>query len=317
MPQRASRRACAGLLFAFLVAVAALLPAAALAEGPGTRPDTGRSIIEIGDEAVVRPGTIVDHVYAIGGDAIVAGVVQHDVVAIGGDVVLLDSAIVQENVICIGGSVDRRPGAVVLGNVENISGGTFHSLARWTPMRPVVDPLSGSSLVGWAVSTLVYIGLAAAVAAAAPRHVETVAQRLRAHLLSSLGWGLAAAFVIVPAVSVILFATVIGIALLVPWLLAVVPVALIVGFVAFCLVFGRLVLSSLRWRAAGRIAATATGALVLGLLRLIPYAGGGAWMLAWLIGFGAASTLVWLWLSERRERRARTRSRDDAMTIPT
>jgi hypothetical protein len=317
MPQRASKRAGTGLLFAFLVAVVALLPAAALAEGPGTRPDTGRSVIEIGDEAVVRPGTIVDHVYAIGGDAIVAGLVQHDVVTIGGDVVLLDSAIVQENVICIGGSVDRRPGAVVLGNVESISGGTFRAIARWTPMRPVVDPLSGSSLLGWAVSTLVYMGLAAAVAGAAPRQVEAAAQRLRAHLWPSLGWGFATAFVIVPVVSVVLFATVIGIALLVPWLLAVVPVALIVGFVACCLVFGRLILGSLHRPATGRIVATATGALVLGLLRLIPYAGGAAWMVAWVIGFGAVSTLIWRWFAERRERRARTRSRDDATTTPT
>lgn len=316
MPRRISKRLCAGLLFAFAVA-ATLLPPAALADGPGTGPDTSRSIIEIGDEAVVRPETVFDHVYVVGGDAIVAGVVQHDVVAIGGDVVLYDSAIVQDNVVCIGGRIDRRPGAVVLGNVDSISGGTFRSLARWTPMRPMVDPFSGSSLLGWAISTLVYVGLAAAVAGAAPRQVEAVAQRLRTRLWTSLSLGVAGAFVIVPAVSVVLFATVIGIALLAPWLLAVVPAAFIVGFVAFCLVFGRLVLSTLRRESTGRVVATATGALVLGLLRLVPYVGGGVWVFAWLIGFGAASALVWLWFADRRERRARTRSRDDATTTPT
>jgi hypothetical protein len=297
--------------------LAALAPAAALAEGPGSRPDTGRSIIEIGDEAVVRPQTIVDHVYAIGGDAIVAGVVQHDVVVIGGDVVLFDSAIVHENVVCIGGRVERHPGAVVLGSVDSVSSDAFRSIARWTPMRPVVDPLSGSSLLGWAVSTLVYMGLAAAVAAAAPRQVEGVADRLRSHPWSSLGWGLVAAFVIVPIVSVVLFATVVGIALLVPWLLALVPSALIAGYVASCLVLGRLVLGASRRPATGRVVATATGALALGLLRLIPYAGGAAWFAAWLVGFGAASTLIWLWLAARRERRSRTRSRGDATTTPT
>jgi hypothetical protein len=304
LPRPTSRRLCFGL-FCGLLAVAALASASAWAQGPGTRPDTGRSIIEIGDEAVVRPETIVDHVYVVGGDAIIAGVV------------LLDSAIVHENVICIGGSVDRRPGAVVLGDVENVSSGTFRTLARWTPMRPVVDPLSGSSLLGWAVSTLVYIGLAAAVAAAAPRQVEAVAFRLRAHPWSSFGWGLATAFVVVPVLSVVLFATVIGIALLVPWLLAVVPIALIVGFVAACRVCGRLVLRLSRRATAGRIVATATGALVLGLARLVPYAGGAVWVCAWLVGFGAASTLIWLWFAERRERRARTRSRGDATTTPT
>ena len=233
---RRRQPATAALAVLLAAAVAALLAAAfagpAAGVGPGEVPDTGRSVIEVGGTALVRPGSVVDHVYVIGADAVIGGVVLRDVVCIGGDVLLLPTAVVQENVVCIGGRVDRHDDAVVRGDTTVISPGSLRAIAGWNPISPFGDSTSGSALLAWAVSALAHIALAAAVAAAAPRPVVAATARVRRRPWSSLGVGLLSGLVIVPLVSVVLLVSVVGLPLLVPWLLVAVPVALVVAFVA-------------------------------------------------------------------------------------
>jgi hypothetical protein len=304
------------VLLTVAAAVAAVLPATATAEGSGTYGDSAgeRSVIEVGGDAVVRPGSVVNQVYAVGGDAVIGGVVLRDVVCVGGDVRLAPTAVVQENVVCIGGRVVRDPGSEVLGDVTVVSPGSLRSLTGWNPISPAVDPFSAGALLSWAVSLLAYVGLAAAVAAAVPKTVVAATARIDRHPWVSLAAGLLAALVVVPLISVVLLVSVIGVPLLVPWLVVVVPVALIVAFVAVSVTIGRLVLTAARRGSAGLAVQAATGALLLSLARLVPYAGATAWLVAWTLGFGAVSVALAIWL---RDRRVRRRSRAGPTTNPT
>ena len=117
-----------------------------------------------------------------------------------------------------------------------------------------------------------------------------------------------------PLISVVLLVSVIGVPLLVPWLVVVVPVALVVAFVAVSATTGRLASRAVRRGSAGLVAQAATGALLLSLARLVPYAGAAAWLVAWTLGFGAVCVALAIWL---RDRRVRRRSQADPTTSPT
>jgi len=117
---------------------------------------------------------------------------------------------------------------------------------------------------------------------------------------ASFGWGALGSLVIVPAVSVLLLVSVIGILVLIPWLLIVVPLSLFFGFAAVSALLGRWALRGLAYRRENLVLAAVGGALLLHVVRLIPYLGAAAWAVAWLTGFGAVAVGVWEWWRRRR-----------------
>lgn len=282
---------------------AAAVPAAAAQPSSGSAAPNGRTIFEVGNDAVVRPGEVVDSAIAVGGDVVVAGVVRNNAIAVGGDVVLLPTAIVQNDVVAVGGRIDRRPGAATLGNVFTLRASFLSSVARWNVFRPVLNPLQVGSLVGWLLATLFYALAALIVAVVAPRHVGIVRETIERRFWPSLGWGFFTALVVVPAVSVVMLLTIIGVVVLIPWLLAVVPLTLVFGYVCVSAAVGGRVLAVVgRPRAALPLAA-ACGAVLAHLVRLVPYAGMAAWLLVWVIGLGAVSIVLWEWYRRRRAAR--------------
>jgi hypothetical protein len=296
-----------------LLVLSPAMTAAWAAEPPLAPPSSPHNEIAVGRDVVVAPDKVVSHVVVVRGDAIIGGLVTHDVVAVGGDVVLLSTAVVQQDVICVGGRIVRQPGSVAIGNVVTVRSGIVATVGRWLLARPSGSPFSTTALVGWLITTIVYLAITAGIASLAPRGTTDLADRVTGHPAASLGWGMLAALVVVPLVSVALFVTVVGIALLIPWLVVVVPVALLFGFVGTSAGLGRGVLRLARVERRGLVLEALAGAAVADLTRLIPYAGLVTWLLVWTIGLGAVSVLMWTRVVALG-RRARARSRSDATT---
>ena len=267
------------ILTTLLLAMCLSCASAAVATSPPATPAPhGGTIVEVGHDATVDPDDVVNDAVAVGGDVIVAGTLRGSAVAVGGDVVLLPTALVLGNAVSIGGHVDRQPGSTVHGNVVSTRFGFVGSAASALLGEPVWHPFRAGTLLGWVASTILYVLVAVLCALLVPRQVMAVRDRVVRHPWTSVGWGALTAGVLVPISSVLLLVSVIGVLVLIPWLLIVVPLAFFFGFACVGALVGRRLLGMLGVRRE-RLVASAVGVLLLHLLRLIPYAGSvcGCW----------------------------------------
>lgn len=106
-------------------------------------PVEAKSIFKAGRDITVEQGRQVDNVVAIGGQITVSGLVEQNILAIGGSIVLTNGAVVRGNVIVVGGVVARGSGALVFGDIKEINSATL-SEAFKSAMR---GELSGWSLI--------------------------------------------------------------------------------------------------------------------------------------------------------------------------
>jgi hypothetical protein len=166
--------------------------------------------------------------------------------------------------------------------------------------EPVWHPFRAGTLLGWVASTILYAFVAVLCTLLVPRQVITVRDRVVQHPWTSIGWGALTAGVLVPISSVLLLVTVLGILVLIPWLLVVVPLALFFGYVSMGAVLGGRLLGVAGSHRERLVAAAVVGVVLLHCLRLIPYAGTAAWALVWVTGFGAATMATWTWWRGRR-----------------
>ena len=212
----------------------------------------------------------------------------------------------------------RDPGSVVVGNVVALQGNHFMARIASGLYRTVRSPFRAGTLVGWAATTVLYLFVAVVAAWLFSRQTISVRERIARHAGSSLGWGALGTVIVVPAVSVLLLISVIGVLVLIPWLLIVVPLAFFFGFACVGALVGRRLLRALGVRRERLVASAAVGVLVLHVLRLIPYAGSALWALAWVAGFGAVAAEVYLWGRARRARRgAPPAARPPGGAVPT
>ena len=270
---------------------------------PPTEPPPAHEwVLEAGTNAGVGPDQVVDEAFALDGDVIVAGAVQHAAVAVGGDVIVLSGGYVGGSAIAIGGHVVLQPGATVRGRVVALHTGSLRRGAVTNLVRPIIRPFARSSLIGWTATTALFMVLATLAALALPHQMAAVRDQLAAHFLASLGWGALAGGVLVPAVSVALLLTIVGIAVLAPLLVVVVPLLLVFGFLSLGALVGRALLTRLG-RGAGNLALSAVlGVGVIHVVRFVPIAGALVWGLLWLAGFGATCVAVVAWLRRRPPR---------------
>jgi hypothetical protein len=285
----AARRVAALLAAACVLLTAAPAGATALTLRPAAP-----NVYKLGGDVLVSPDQVVGTVLIFGGNLTVAGRIEGSAVVIGGHVHLLSSGVVSRTVFCLGG-VQRDLGSVVVGNVVSLRGNQFLARVASGLYRTVRSPFQAGTLLGWGATTLLYIIVAVVAAGLFSRQTGSVRERIVRHAGSSLGWGAMGAVVVVPAISVLLLVSVIGVLVLIPWLLIVVPIAFFFGFACVSALAGRSVLSLLGVRSERLVASAVVGVLLLHVLRLIPYAGSVLWALAWLVGFGAVAAEVYLW----------------------
>jgi hypothetical protein len=264
----------------------------------GSTPDDGGVTVKLGGDVTVRQGDKADSVVVVGGDVIVYGVVAHTVVAIGGDVRLMSTAVVgstvkpdDTSIVVIGGEVSAEPGAVVIGKTVRVSGNWFGAVPGRRVLRSVTRPFRVHSVLGWVAQTLVLVLAALIAAAVAPRQVRAIRDQVRRRPLPALGWG-ALMMLAIAVASIILVLTIIGLLLLVPVWLLVLPITGMFCFTGVAARAGELLLARDGATGDNLMLSAVLGMLLLNLVRFVPVAGFIVFIALGVVGVGAG-LLAW------------------------
>jgi hypothetical protein len=313
------------LVMLMMVLLAAGVPASHAAAA-GT--DQNATVFKVGEDVFIPAGDVVDAVVAIGGNVTVNGTADETVVAVGGDVTV--NGTVNKAVVAVGGDVTAAPSANIGSGMKADDtaivavGGATHveSGASVTGKVTKVDGLSWSGVGGafahhgpwtWGmipfgiaggIGRLVFlIVVAVIVAAALPKQMAAVKEQLNGRFFPSLGWGALTAFVIVPALVLVLVVSIIGI---IPLILVVAPALFLVGsFGVVCVAstIGDRVMNQSGSRD-NVILVAIVGIVILGIAGLIPVAGGIIMAVAGVAGLGATLLAISKTQRDRRERAA-------------
>lgn len=253
-----------------------LLPAAS-ASAAG---DTGDRIVVVGPVLVDRGETVGD-VVVVDGDVTIRGTVQGDVIVVHGNVTIRGT---------VRGDVVAVTGQATLGRRGQVTGDLIYGDER--PVQAPGSRVGGdvqkvdagdASIVGaigvWIAVVVSMFLLGLLFLLLAPRAADAVVRTARGKALVCALVGLLG-FFLLPVIAVAAFFTLVGIPLGIVLLCLVVPLYAL-GYVTSALVVGRLILKS------SRLLAFLLGLVIVGLLTLIPIAGGVIGFLAIVFGLGA------------------------------
>lgn len=242
------------------------------------------SIVMMGKEAHVPAGTVLSgSVVVFGADAIIEGHVRDSVVVIFGNIRLEPNAVVDGSVVSVGGSLDRKVGAQVGGEQVSLGLGDINigHLPRFNMSYGFFSPIASL----WKVLSIVFLGWV--VFWLFPGPVLRVSQAVQAEPLKAVLFGLLGYLAVIP-LSIMLLITLVGIPLI-PFLWMALLVGRFVGQVALGLLAGRYLAQKLNNEMTDAWA-VAMGLFALGLVTIIPVAGGLASLFYSLLGFGA---VIW------------------------
>ncbi|MBK6661428.1 MAG: polymer-forming cytoskeletal protein [Thermoflexaceae bacterium] len=285
-------------LLVLIALLAALLPAAAVADdgtagtdAPGavfaidrdyTLPagDTVGTIVVIGGNAIVE-GTVEETLIVIDGTATVNGRVDGDVNVWSGDLVLGAGSQVN-NIFLFRSDLTRDGGAVVTGNI---------------------DRESGFVLQGWAVllGILLAIGITVtmlltgqAVAAIAGQQLAETATTMRTHVGTSILTGVLTV-ILMPVAAAVFIATIVGIPFGLAMLFVVMPALAVLGFVVAGTWLGSLILHRQGFGTAGYhpYREALVGQLILGAALFVPGLNAATFFVMGTWGVGAIMVRVW------------------------
>jgi len=230
-----------------------------------------KSIIKIGSDVTLEEGQEVDQVIAIGGQITVYGLVEKNVVAVGGSVILTSKAVVRGNVISVGGVVSTGSGATVYGDVTEINTSSLASsmssimhgeMEGWSLLLNVI------SLCFFAIILIIALIMTLLI----PRTLATVVNAIEQHRIKSFVWGCLVTLAIVPFF-MLLTISIIGI-FLIPVAFTALLLASIIGFIAVAAIVGNLIITKIfHGYKKSLIKETLVGLSLLWLIGWIPYAG--------------------------------------------
>jgi hypothetical protein len=242
--------------------------------------DDNERIVLVGDVLVDRDEAAGD-IVVVDGDVTIRGTVNGDVIVVDGDITIRGT---------VTGDVGAVAGLATLGQRGNVEGDLIYG-----DKEPVQTPGSkvggdvqkfdagDASLIGAIgffvgfVVSMFLLGLILILLA--PRAAEAVARTGRRKALVSAGVGLLG-IILIPVIAVAAFFTIVGIPLGIVLLFLIVPL-LAMSYITTALVLGRLILKN------SKLLAFLLGLVILGLLTLIPIAGGIIAFLAIVFGLGA------------------------------
>ncbi len=290
------------LAIAAVFLVLALGPAGSASAAMNAPAASARGIVTHygGGTLTIASGQTVSSVFAVGGKVVIAGTVRHTVIGVGTKVVLQPSAVVGAShtsggtsLVLIGGSLTKQAGAAVTGRSTTISSSQVTAAWQAAVVTPISHVFGTLSLIIWVALTILYALLAVALAALAPRQLVAVGQRINSRLLPTFGWGLLIAVVIVPVVTLLLVASIVGLLALAPWGVVVLAIYAM-GAVAIAALVGEAITRRLGGRV-GIVLAALIGVVVIRLVELIPYVGSVVSGLLAVLAFGAAAMAFWDW----------------------
>jgi hypothetical protein len=241
------------------------------------------NIVKIGSDVTIEEGTKVHNVLAIGGQVTVDGVVENDIVAIGGSVVLTGKAMVGGNVFVLGGITVRGSGAEIRGNLteinaDDISAAIANALSEeWEGWSWIFAIISMSIFLGVLLLTIITVFLI-------PKPIRLISSAIMEKPFKVTAWGIGGLTLIVP-LAVLLAVSVVGI-VLIPLEMTIVLCAVLLGFIAVSQLVGRKLFTLLKRQDQSIMRETIWGLIVLWLIGWIPYVGWMIKMCSIVIGLG-------------------------------
>jgi len=243
-----------------------------------------KNIVVIGKDAALETNQQADNVIAVGGQATVGGLVENNVVAVGGSVVLTSGAVVRGNVICIGGVVVRGASSQVFGDITEINSNNFFSAFN----SAVHSDWDGWSWIFAVISICFFFLLfifALLITLLIPRPLIAVSTVIRRGKARSFIWGVLGLMLAGP-LALLLAISLVGIPLI-PLEIILVMLGIAVGFIAVGTLLGTFILIRIcKRKESGMMKATLLGLTLLWLLGWIPYLGWIVKAIAATAGFG-------------------------------
>jgi hypothetical protein len=199
-----------------------------------------KNIVKIGKDINIGEDQAVNNAIAIAGQVTVNGLVENNVVTVGGSIVLTNTAIVRGNVSCIGGVVVRGNGAQVYGNITEINSSNIYN-AIASAFYGDMDAWS------WVVDIIYFcffamiFSLALLMAILFPRPLNAIVDSIQDNKAKSFFWGFLATLMIAPFFMLLVFSF-IGIPLI-PLAFAALLLAFMFGFIGVSALLGKFVLT--------------------------------------------------------------------------
>jgi hypothetical protein len=254
-----------------------------------------KNVFKAGSDIAVEEGQEVNNIVCIGGQVTVNGLVEQNVLAIAGSVVLTNKAVVRGNVVVVGGVVAKGSGSQIFGDITEINSSTL-SDAITSAMRGELDGwsliLNIISLCFFAIILIIALIMTLLI----PRSLAIIANAIQTNKIKSLLWGFLTTLMIVPFF-MLLAISIIGI-FLIPLAFTALLLAAIVGFIAFSSLLGNFIITKIfPGYKKSLVKETLVGLSLLWILGWIPfYIGMLIKVLAITFGLGG----VWLTLTRRK-----------------
>jgi len=244
-----------------------------------------QNIIKVGKDINIGNDQRVNNAIAIAGQITVSGLVENNVVTVGGSIVLTNSAVVRGDVICIGGVVVQGNGAQVYGNITEMNSSNISTVVA-SAFQGNMDAWS------WLIDIIkicffaMIFTLALLMTILFPHPLNAIADSIQGNKTKSFFWGFLATLMIAPFFMLLVFSF-IGIPLI-PLAFAALLLAFMFGFIGVSALLGNFVLTkifrrhkkSLTWE-------TLLGLILLWFIDWIPfYIGTIIKTVAVTIGFG-------------------------------
>jgi hypothetical protein len=203
-------------------------------------PLDARNIIKIGKDINIGEEQQVDNAVAVAGQITISGLVENNVVALGGSIVLTRGAIVRGNVICIGGVVVQGNGAQIYGNITEVNASNF-SNAISSAFQGDTDAWSWLIDIIYFCFFAMLIMLALLMAVLFPRPLNAIIDSIQGNKAKSFFWGVLGTLMIAPFFMLLIFSFV-GIPLI-PLAFSVIVLAFMFGFIAVSALLGKFILT--------------------------------------------------------------------------
>lgn len=251
----------ANLFLCFVLAL--LLGSAALGIEIGVEQNT----IKIGQNVVVMPGGEVKTAIAVGGSVTVNGRVKEDVVAVGGNVSLGETALVGGRVVAVGGKVEKAPGAIVKGEITEVSFPAGMSMSGVLKNSGIIKALAVLSLLAFIGFLILVVVL---VALFTPQ-LGKVSAAVEKQLIKTFFTGLLAIILFVPVI-IVLAVSIVGIVLIPVWVVVFAAAGLF-GYIGAAHFVGKKIFHAFKFKGKPMMLEALSGVIILCLIGLVPFLG--------------------------------------------
>jgi cytoskeletal protein CcmA (bactofilin family) len=243
------------------------------------------SVVAVGGPANITGSTW--DLVVVGGSAAISGEVNGNLVVVGGSLHLTPSARIDGDMVVVGSTLAMDPGAVVTGSEVSLTleEALAGQIGQWFKGHPFPGPLSPA--FWWRLANLFLTAVVLVIISILfPKATANTAGELAKRPLPSFLWGILIAFLAIPT-TILLFITILGIPLAgLLWLAL--ACAYFLGFAGLSSLVGKKTLTALGIEQPELYLSALLGAIFIGIITLLPYAGV---LVGWLLkitGLGAA-----------------------------